>query len=98
VTSITTVHHSLRNVDSSSSNIGSVVHILDLVDRAAVNAHPHSNMRLISQLLTDFQGALRWFLQTPEKQECHPISRWQSQKLSGCFRVPKTGRIADDSI
>ena len=37
---IAAIHHPLRDVDSSSSNIGSIVNVSNLVDRATVNAHP----------------------------------------------------------
>src|SRR2546421_2952141 len=40
MTGVSTIHHSLRQVDSRSSNIGSIVYIGNGIDRTAVNSHP----------------------------------------------------------
>ena len=41
VTGITAIHHALRDVDSGAGDISLLVQVTDLIDRAAVNTHPH---------------------------------------------------------
>jgi hypothetical protein len=43
---IAAIHHALRDVNSSSSNVGSIVNVSNLVDRATVNAHPQLQLRM----------------------------------------------------
>ena len=38
---IAPTHDALRHINSSSSEIGLIVHIRDWIDRAAVNAHAY---------------------------------------------------------
>src|SRR5215510_1426807 len=47
VPSIPTVHHSLGDVDASSGYIHLLVQVGHFVDRAAVNPHAHSKLRVI---------------------------------------------------
>src|SRR6266404_4877212 len=42
--SVTTIHHSLRDVDSSSSNVGATTYVHHAADRSAV--HPHPDLQL----------------------------------------------------
>ena len=44
VPGIATIHHALRDVDSAARQVRSVVYIDDFVHRAAVNAHPQTEI------------------------------------------------------
>jgi hypothetical protein len=44
VAGVATVHHALRDVDSSTGDVGSLIDISDLVYRSAVNSHSQRNV------------------------------------------------------
>src|SRR5437868_15132419 len=56
MTGVSTIHHSLRQVDSRSSNIGSIVYIGNGIDRTAVNSHPKLQGKR-SRLPASFPGS-----------------------------------------
>src|SRR5207247_9214121 len=66
VPSIAAIHHSLRDIDSHSSDIRSVIDIFDLIDRAAVDAHPQPNLRMVFQRPGNFHCTLHWLLRSLE--------------------------------
>ena len=41
VTGITAIHHSLRDVNAGAGDVLALVHVGDVMDRAAVNSHAH---------------------------------------------------------
>ena len=43
---VAAIHDALCDVDSSSSEIGLIVHICDWIDRATVNAHAYFKLRV----------------------------------------------------
>src|SRR6266480_4378585 len=49
---IAAIHHPLRDVNSSSSNIGSIVNVSNLVDRATVNANPQLQLPMFFNFLS----------------------------------------------
>jgi hypothetical protein len=57
VTGITAIHHSLSDVDPGSGNIGLFVQISNLVNWAAVNAHPHLQFGMTFELPANLNGA-----------------------------------------
>jgi len=51
---IAAIHDPLRDIDSCSRDVHSLVHISDLIYRPAVNAHPELNSRMSFCRLTNF--------------------------------------------
>ena len=74
VTGITTIHHSLGQVDPGAGNVLPLVHIDHFVDRAAVNAHSQSDPRMFFQGPRNFYGALRRRLGICAENKRHPIT------------------------
>ena len=87
VPGITAIHHPLRHVDPGAGDVAALVHIDHFVDRAAVNAHPHRNFRMLPQRLGDLQRALRRLFRAVTKDQRHPIAGRQPDELS-------VGRVA----
>src|SRR5216110_3578651 len=72
---IAAIHHSLRDVNAYAGDVFAPVCILHMMDRAAVDSHPHRQTRLRSQSLANLQGAFdRFFHRTGEDQR-HAITR-----------------------
>jgi hypothetical protein len=57
VTGITTIHHPLRDVDPRSGDIGLLVQVTDLIDRTAVDAHPHPQFGMTFEFPANFDRA-----------------------------------------
>jgi hypothetical protein len=47
VTGIATIHHPLRDVYPSASDVCPIIDIGNLIDRSAVHSHPYLDMRMI---------------------------------------------------
>ena len=56
---VAAIHHSLRDVDAYAGDVFAPVCILHMMDRAAVDSHPHWQTRLRAQSLANLQGAFR---------------------------------------
>ncbi len=79
---VAAIHHSLRDVDAYAGDVVAPVCILHMMDRAAVDSHPHRQARLRAQGSANLQGAFdRLFHGTGENQR-HAIARRQNRKLS----------------
>src|SRR5438046_8760739 len=87
---IAAIEHSLGDVDSRACHVRLVVNVLDSIDRTAMNAHPHPNVRMILQDFTDLNGTPHWLFWVMKKKERHPVSRWHSDEFARCFCCPKT--------
>ena len=68
VPGIATIHHPLRDVNSSTSDVCPVVDIGNLTDRPAVDTHAYLDVRVTFQRHANLQGALRGLLRTAEKK------------------------------
>jgi len=54
---IAAIHHALRDVDAYAGDVFAPVCILHMMDRAAVDSHPHWQTRLRTQSSANLQGA-----------------------------------------
>src|SRR5882672_11708202 len=95
---IAAIQHALRDIDSSSRDVRFVVNVRNAIDRAAVNAHPQLNVRMISQCLTNLQSASHWLFRVAKKKERHPVACWHSDEFTFGLRRPKTFCGANDLI
>src|SRR5205809_2531268 len=78
---IAAIHHSLRDVDSYAGDVFAPVCILHMMDRAAVDSHPHRQTGLRAQGLANLQGAFdRLFHRTGENQRDAIASRQNGKR------------------
>ena len=59
MTSVATIHHSLSDVDAYASDVFASVCILHMMDRAAVDSHPHRQTRLRAQSSANLARRIR---------------------------------------
>ena len=95
---IATIQHPLRDIDSRSCKVRFVVNIGDPIDRAAVNSHPHLNMRMPLQRSANLESTSHRFFRTVEEKERHPVAGWHSIEFAACFRRSKGFRSAHDLL
>ena len=93
---VAAIHHSLGNVNSSARHVRSVVYVLYLIDRAAVDAHAQPNVRRFLERLADLNRAANRRLGAIEKDERHSIARGNSDQPASCFRGLHLLRFFDD--
>ena len=79
VTGIAAIHHALRDVNSRAGNIGLLVQIADFIHRTAVNAHTHTQFRIVFQRLRDLHGTQDRRFGAVAKNECPAISGRQTE-------------------
>src|ERR1700730_14599666 len=95
---IATIEDALRDVDSRARDVDTIVHIRDLIDRAAVNAHSDLKCRRITQLFCNLQGTANRLLQALEIKKRHAVASGQTNQLVFRFRSPKTIRAPNDAV
>ena len=95
---IAAIEHSLRDIDSRSCKVRFIVHISDSADWAAVNSHPHLNVRMILQSFANLECTSHRFFRAMEEKERHPVSRRHSTEFAACFRRPKTFGASHDLV
>jgi len=98
VTSIATIHHSLRHIDPRARHTNSLVHILDRIDRAAVHAHAQTKVWMSFQCAADFQPALRRFLGTLKEDQRHAIAGRNANQLAVSIAPLKLRCLPHDLI
>ncbi len=81
VTRIAAIHHPLRQVNACPGDIAAPVHIGHFAHRAAMNPHPHLNLRVLLERFPDLERALRRFLRTIAKDQRHSIAGRQPHQL-----------------
>ena len=74
VTGITTIHHSLRQVDPGAGNVLPLVYVSHFADRTAVNPHSQGDPRMFFQGSRNFQSALRRRFGICPENKRHPIA------------------------
>ena len=79
---IAAIEHSLGNVNSRTCHVRLVINIDDSIDRAAMNPHPHLNVRVILQGFADLKGTSHRLFRTVEKKERHPIAGRHSARAT----------------
>src|SRR5437667_1105915 len=95
---IAAIQHPLRDIDSRSCKVRFVVHIGDSVDWAAVNSHPHLNMRMMLQRPANLESTSHRFFRATEEKERHPIASRHSIEFAACLRSAKTFGVSNDLI
>src|SRR6266566_6423586 len=95
---IAAIEHPLRDIYSGSCKVCFVVYIGDSADWAAVNSHPHLNVRMILQRSADLKSTSHRFFRAMQEKERHPVSRWHSTEFAACFRCSKTFGVSHELI
>src|SRR6266567_2301846 len=95
---VTTIHNSLRDVDSGTRNVGATTYVHHAADRPAVHPHPEFELRVFPRGTTDLQRTFhRRFWSIVEDQR-HPISGRHRDEPPICLRGTEMFRFADDPI
>jgi hypothetical protein len=85
VTGVSAIHHSLRDVNTSTGDVRLLVQIRDFIDRAAMNPHPHTKLGMILKLLTDFQRAQDRRFRAVAKNQSAAIACGQTHQFAFLF-------------
>src|SRR2546428_12224805 len=95
---ITAIRHPLRDIDSRSRKVCSVVHVGNSVNWATVYSHSHLNMRMIFQDPANLEGTLHRFFRAAIEKQRHPVSHRHPTEFTACFGSAKTFRVSHDLI
>ncbi len=96
VARIAAVEDTLRNIDSGAGHIDPIIHVSDLIHRAAMNPHAHRNFWSTSQCFGDFERATHRLFEAFEKEQCHAIASRETNQFVLRFSSPKTISRTDD--
>ena len=83
VAGIAAIHHPLRHVDAGAGDVGSLIDVGDLIDRAAVDSHPKLNRGMTLQRLRNLHRALHRRLGIGAENQRHAVAGRQADQLSG---------------
>src|SRR5438477_6619807 len=72
---ITTIHHSLRDVDSGTRYVGATTYVHQAADQSAVHPHPQLELRVFPRGTTDLQRAFNRRFRSVVENQRHPIDR-----------------------
>src|ERR1700730_16085786 len=95
VTAVGAIHYSLSNIDPGAGNIDPIVHVADLIDRAAVDSHPQLNIGLALERPLNFNRATQRRFRTLEKNESHTIAYRQTDETPVRLRGTKAFRLGN---
>ncbi len=95
---VSAIHHALRHVHSRGGQVRLIVHILDQVDRAAVDAHAQGEIAPLSQRAIDRDRTARGSVRAGKKGEHHPIARRNAHQFVVCFGGAELLRLAHDAV
>src|SRR5207302_7357473 len=98
VTRVTAIHHSLRDIDSSSGNVRATTYVHYAADRSAVNPHTQLEFGVLPRPPTNLQSAFHRGLRSIVEHERHSISCWHGNEPTICLRRAKMFRLAHDPI
>ena len=76
VTGIAAIHYSLRQVNSRSGDIRSIVKVSNHIDWAAMNSHPQWQLRIFLHCVCDLEGALRRRFGAIAKNQRNAVASW----------------------
>ena len=94
VSCVRAIHYALGGVDSSARDIGAIIHIAHLVDRAAVNSHSQLNVWVALERLLNLNRALDRRFGSRKENERHSITSRKADQTSARFGRAKGRTIA----
>ncbi len=85
---IAAIQHPLRDVDSRSCYVCFLVHIGHSIDRAAVNSHPHLDVRMLLQRLANLERTSHRLFRAVKKRSAipSPVGTRMSLPLASAVR------------
>ena len=95
---IPTVHHPLRHVNSSASDVWSVVYVSDAADRSAVNTHSNAEIGTTFQRFADLQRALDRSVERGREDQRHAVAGRDPREFLRRFGALKYGCAADNLV
>jgi hypothetical protein len=98
VPGIAAIHYALRQVDSRSGNIRSIVYIQNFVDRPAMNSHAQPNFWMTSQGLANFQRGPHGRFRGIKKDKGHSVPDRYPNQFPGCIRNAELFSAANNLI
>src|SRR6266436_1351110 len=98
VTSITTIHHALRDVDSSSRDIGATTYVDHAADRSAMDPHAELQLRVFTRGIANFQRTLHRGFGSVIKDQGHTVTSRHGNEPTLCLGRAKVFRLADNSV
>ena len=85
VPGVAAIHHSLRHVDASASEIGPFVYIDHPANGSAVDSHPKLQSRMFLERAADLHRALRQALPGSVKYQRHAVACWDFDQTARRF-------------
>src|SRR2546428_2557099 len=98
VTGVTTIHHTLRDVNASAGNVGSSAYINDAADGAAVHAHAQAELRMRLRSAADLQRTFHGRFRRVVKHQRHTVAGWNRDQTMSRFGFTKLLGPADNLI
>src|SRR5438093_4927424 len=98
VAGITTIHHPLRDVDSSSRNIGTTTYVYHAANRSAMDPHAQLQLRVFTRGIANFQRTLHRGFGSLVKDERHTVTSRHGYEPTLCLGRAKVFRLADNSV
>jgi len=98
VAGITTIHHPLRDVDSSSRNIGTTTYVYHAANRAAMDPHAQLQLRVFTRGIANFQRTLHRGFGSVIEDERHTVTSRHGNEPTLRLGSAEVFRIANDLI
>src|SRR5437870_2244471 len=98
VAGITTIHHPLRDVDSSSRNIGTTTYVYHAANRAAMDPHAQLQLWVFAGGIANFQRTLHRGFGSVIEDERHTVTSRHGNEPTLCLRRAKVFGFANDLI
>src|SRR5437762_9207569 len=95
---VTTIHHSLRDIDSSARYVGATTYVHHAADRSAVHPHPEFELRVFPRGTTDLQRAFHWRFRSVVENQRHAVSSWYRDEPPICLGRAEMFRFTNDPI
>ncbi len=95
---VTTIHHSLRDIDTCSGNVGATTYVHHAADRSAVHPHPQLELPVFPRGTTDLQRAFNRRFRSVVENQRHAVSSWYRDEPPICLRGAEMFRFANDPI
>src|SRR5438552_18196143 len=98
MTGITTIHHTLRDVDSGTRYIRASTYVHHAADRSAVNSHPQLQLRMFACSAADLQRAFHRRFRSVVKNQRHAVTCRDADETAFCLRSAEMFALAHDLI
>src|SRR5438552_6148766 len=91
-------HNALRDIDSGSGKIRTIIHVDHAAHWSAVDSHPKLQARMFPESAADLHCALRRSFRTGVKNQSHPVAGRDFKQTAGGFGSLKLLRGANNLV